>query len=83
MDSVTLFPQEDEQLTLTELVDSYSSLFPLKVRVVKGFYGDRGEDQAIAVDELYHFHFVKRSKVRVQKLCLAHIAPGDLDIISL
>ena len=63
MESVTLFPGEDEHMSLTELVDKYSSLFPLKVRVMKGFYGDRGEDCAIAVDELYHFHFVKRAKV--------------------
>ena len=63
MESMTLFPGEDENLTLTELVDNYSSLFPLKVRVVKGFYDERREDCAIASGELYHLHFVKRSKV--------------------
>ncbi len=47
------------------LVDSYSSLFPIRVRVVKGYYGERGESSAIATDELYNFHFVKRAKVRV------------------
>ncbi len=61
--SATLFPDEEDKFTLTELIDSYSSIFPLKVCVVKGFYGDRGEDCAIAVDECYNFHFVKRSKV--------------------
>lgn len=58
-----MFPKEDEKFTLSELVDNYSSLFPIKVCVVKGFYSDRGEDSAIAVDELYNFHFVKRAKV--------------------
>ena len=61
---VTLFPHPDDKFSLTELVDNYSSLFPVKVCVVKGFYGDRGENSAIAVDEMYNFHFVKRSKVR-------------------
>ncbi len=52
------------KFTLTELIDHHSDIFPVKVRVVKGFYDEkRGEGSAIAVDELYDFHFVKRSKV--------------------
>ena len=32
--------------------------------MVKGFYSERGgEESAIAADELYNFHFVKRSRV--------------------
>ena len=62
--SVTIYPKPDDKFSLTELVDKYSSLFPLKICVVKGFYGDRGESCAIAVDEMYNFHFVKRSKVK-------------------
>ena len=62
-DSTILYPNEDDKFSLTELVDTYSSLLPLKVCVVKGFYGDRGEDCAIAVDEIYNFHFVKRARV--------------------
>ncbi len=61
--SVTLFPRPDDKFSLTQLVDNYSSLFPLKICVVKGFYGDRGDNSAIAVDELYNVHFVKRAKV--------------------
>ena len=64
--SMNLFPSPNEKFTLTQLVDNYSGLFPIKIRVVKGFYGDMGEEGAIAVDELYNFHFVKRSMVSVR-----------------
>ena len=57
------FPCEDDKFTLPELVDGYSPLFPIRVRVVKGYYGERGESSAIATDELYNFHFIKRAKV--------------------
>ncbi len=52
--------------SLPELVDQHQNLFPLKVVVVKGHYGDRGEDSAIATDEVYNIHFIKKSKVRLR-----------------
>ena len=62
-----MFPNEDDKFTLTELVDGYAALFPLRVRVTKGSCEDHGESSAIAVDELYNLHFVKRAKVRVMQ----------------
>ena len=52
---------EEERLTLSELIARYSQSFPLRVRVVKGFYGDQGEQNAIASGEVYNIHFVKRT----------------------
>ena len=53
--------EEDERLTLSELISRYSQSFPLRVRVVKGFFGDQGEQNAIASGEMYNIHFVKRT----------------------
>ena len=53
--------EEDERLTLSELISRYSESFPLRVRVVKGFLGDQGEQNAIASGEVYNIHFVKRT----------------------
>ena len=53
--------EEDERLTLSELIARYSQSFPLRVRVVKGFLGEQGEQNAIASGEVYNIHFVKRT----------------------
>ena len=57
------YPDQSEVFTLPELVEKHQNLFPLKVIVVKGHYGDRGEESAIATHEVYNIHFIKRSKV--------------------
>ncbi|XP_064390595.1 uncharacterized protein LOC135338393 isoform X2 [Halichondria panicea] len=57
------YPGRHEVFTLPELVEKHQNLFPLKVVVAKGHYGDRGEDSVIATDEVYNIHFIKRSKV--------------------
>lgn len=41
---------------------SYSCLLH-QVRVTKGFFGERGEDSVIPVDEVYNLYFVKKAKV--------------------
>lgn len=52
---------EDERLTLSKLIARYSQSLSLCVQVVKGFYGDQGEQNAIASGEVYNIHFVKRT----------------------
>jgi len=55
--------EDEERLTLSELVAKYSQSFPLRVRVMKGFFGQQGEENAIASGEEYSIHFVKHTKV--------------------
>ncbi len=57
------YPGRREVFSLPELVEKHQNLFPLKVVVAKGHYGDRGEDSVIATDEVYNIHFIKISKV--------------------
>ena len=52
--------EENERLTLSQFVQKYSKFFPLRVKVVKGFYTDRLE---VAAEEVYNIHFLKRAKV--------------------
>ena len=52
--------REDEQFTLSDVVERYSKYFPFRVRVEKGFFTDRVE---IASGEMYNIHFLKRTKV--------------------
>ena len=52
---------ECERITLPNLMSKYS--FPLRVQVVKGFVGKRGEESAIACGEVYNIHFVKHTEV--------------------
>ncbi len=58
--------RESETLTLVQLVSKYSKLFPVQVRVVKGFYTDRA---AIPADDIYNIHFLKRAKVVTVRDC--------------
>ena len=55
-----LSEEESERLTLSQFVQKYSKFFPLRVKVVKGFYTERVE---VAAEEVYNIHFLKRAKV--------------------
>lgn len=39
----------------------------VQVKVTKGFFGERGEDSVIPVDEIYNLYFVKKAKVITDK----------------
>ncbi len=56
------FPNEDENFSLTELVDKYSHLLPLRVKAVSGFMAENEGDPTIYVDDVYNIHAVKQSE---------------------
>ncbi len=57
------FPSEDKILSLSEVVDKYSHLLPLRVKAVSGFMAENEGDPTIYVDDLYNLHAVKQSEV--------------------
>ena len=53
---------DSTELSLTAFVDKYSSSFPQRVKVTKGFYGV-SDQTAITTGDHYNFHFLKHTTV--------------------
>ena len=54
-------PSEDKIVCLNELATQFSSLLPLRVKIVTGFCAENDKDPTLDVDDIYNIHLLKRT----------------------